>query len=263
MGSLAPSARAQETPVASAPWHGLKVGVASYSLRKLPLDAAIKAVRRVGLNYVSIKESHLAMKSTPAERRDVLKKFLDAGITPLSCGVIYMENDEANIRSAFEYAKDTGIPTIVCAPHTDSFPILDKMVKEYDIRLAIHNHGPGDKRYPSPFDALKLAESFDKRIGLCIDVGHTARTGVNPAEAILKCRERLYDIHLKDLNSSRPTGSPVEVGRGVLDVKAMLKALLEIQYAYHLGFEYEKDADDPLPGLAESVGYVRGVLKAM
>jgi sugar phosphate isomerase/epimerase len=263
VSSLLSDVQAAETPVAPGPWRGLKVGVASYSLRKLPLDAAIKAIRRVGLNYVSIKDSHLAMKSTPAERKDVTKKFMDAGITPLSCGVIYMENDEANIRSAFEYAKDAGIPTIVCAPHPDSFPILDKMVKEYDIRLAIHNHGPGDKRYPSPYDAMKLAEPFDKRIGLCIDVGHTARAKVDPAEAILKCRERLYDIHLKDLNSSRPTGAPVEVGRGVLDIKAILKAAIEIQYAHHLGFEYEKDADDPLPGLAESVGYVRGVLKTI
>lgn len=260
-GSLIGKVKAADTP--GDPWHGLKVGVASYSLRKMPLDAAIKAIRRVGLNYVSIKDSHLAMKSTPEQRREVTKKFKDAGITPLSCGVIYMENNEANIRAAFEYAKDATIPTIVCAPHPDSFPILDKMVKEYDIRLAIHNHGPGDKLYPSPYDALKLAEPFDARIGLCIDVGHTARTGVDPAEAIVKCRARLYDMHFKDLNSSQPKGSPVEVGRGVLNIKAMLKAAIEIQFAHHLGFEYEKDADDPLPGLAESVGYVHGVLNTI
>ena len=241
------------------PWHGMKVGVASYTLRKMPLEEAIKAIRRVGLRYVSIKDVHLALKSTADERRAVAKQFLDAGITPLSCGNVGMKNDEANIRQAFEYARDTGLPTIVCAPDPDSLPILDRMVKEFDIRIAIHNHGPEDKRFPSPYDVWKAVQPFDKRVGLCIDIGHSARAGAEPAEAILKCRERLYDCHFKDINSTMPKGAPVECGRGVLDLKAVVKALLEIKYSHLIGFEYEKDADDPLPGLAESVGYLRGL----
>jgi sugar phosphate isomerase/epimerase len=245
------------------PWRGLKVGVASYTLRKMPLDAAIKAIRRVDLNYVSIKDFHLSLKSTAEERKAVSRKFKDAGITPLSCGNITMQNDEANIRQAFEYARDAGVPTIVCSPHPDSMPILDRMVKEFNIKLAIHNHGPEDKRFPSPYDVWKAVQPYDARIGLCIDVGHTARARVDPAEAIVKCRARLYDMHFKDIGSTQPNGQTIEAGRGVLDLKAILRATLKIQYQHLVSFEYEKDADDPLPGLSETVGYVRGLLVAM
>ena len=183
------SARAAEAGPDS--WRGFKAGVASYTLRKLPLDKAIAAIQRVGLHYVSIKDFHLPLTSTAEERKAVARRFKDGGITPLSCGNITMENDPANVRRAFEYARDAGLPTIVCSPHPDSMPILDAMVKEFDIRLAIHNHGPEDKRFPSPYDVWKAVEPYDRRVGLCIDVGHTARAGVNPAEAIRRCRERL------------------------------------------------------------------------
>src|SRR5688572_9581940 len=123
-------------------WHGLRAGVASYTLRKLPLEQAIRAIQRVGLNHVSIKDFHLPLNSTADQRREAARKFKEAGITPLSCGNITMQNDEANVRQAFEYARDAGIPTIVCSPHPDSMPILDRMVKEFDIKIAIHNHGP-------------------------------------------------------------------------------------------------------------------------
>ena len=149
------------------------------------------------------------------------------------------------------------------APRADSMAILDKMVKEFDIKLAIHNHGPEDKRFPSPYDVFKAVEKLDRRVGLCIDVGHTARAGVNPAEAILKCRERLYDLHMKDISALGNRNTPVESGRGILDVRSILQSLLKIQYQYMMAFEYEKDADDPVPGLAESVGYTKGLLPAV
>ena len=244
----------------SDPWAGLRAGVASYTLRKLPLEEAIKAIQRVGLNHVSVKDFHLPLNSSAEQRREVARKFKEAGITPLSCGNITMQNDEANIRQAFEYARDAGIPTIVCSPHPDSMPILDRMVKEFDIKIAIHNHGPEDRRFPSPYDAWKAVESYDKRLGLCIDIGHTARAKVDPAESILKCRERLYDLHFKDITSTQPNGGTLEAGRGVLDLESVLRALMKIKYHYLLSFEYEKDADEPLPGLAETVGYTKGLL---
>jgi len=264
-GILSNSLTAQAAAPANADerWRGLKIGVASYTFRKFNVDDTIKAIRRVGLRYVSIKDFHLPMNSTPQQRKDVAKKFRDAGITPLSCGVVTMTNNQANIRSAFEYAKDAGIPTIVCAPATDSMATLDKMVKEYDIKLAIHNHGPGDNKYPLPYDAMKLIENYDPRIGLCIDIGHTGRMKVDPAKAILDCRQRVHDIHLKDINVMEARGSCVESGRGVLDLKAIMQALLDINFTGLAGFEYEKDADDPVPGLAESVGYTRGLLVGM
>jgi sugar phosphate isomerase/epimerase len=242
------------------PFKGLKIGVATYTFRKFPLEATIKGIQRVGLHYASIKDFHMARNTTAQERKDIAQKFKDAGITPLSCGNITMENTEKSVRDAFEYARDAGIPTIVCSPDPDSFAILDKMVKEFDIRLAIHNHGPEDKRFPSPYDVYKAVLPYDKRIGLCVDLGHAARAGAEPAEAILKCRDRLHDVHLKDIADLGRISHPVESGRGVLNLKAVMGALLEIKFPYMADFEYEKDADDPLAGLAESVGYTKALM---
>jgi len=125
-----------------------------------------------------------------------------------------MKNDPADVRRAFEYARDIGVPTIVCSPEPESMKILDAMVKEFDIKIAIHNHGPEDKKFPSPYDVWTAVQPYDKRVGLCIDVGHTARAKVDPAEAIRKCRERLYDCHLKDIDSTAPDGKTIEGGRG-------------------------------------------------
>ena len=248
------------------PWQGLKVGVATYSLRDLPIEEAIQGVQRVGLKYVSIKnhKNHIDLSHTGDERKARAQMFRDAGLTPLSVGYVSMKTGEADIRKAFEFARDIGVPTIVCAPNHDAIPILDKLVKEFDIKIAIHNHGPEDKGFfPSPYDAMRAVEKFDKRLGLCIDVGHTARAGVDPAESIIKCQERLYDVHLKDISAMGEKNSPIEAGRGILDTKSILAALLKIKYQGLVGFEYEKDAKDPIPGLAETVGYNKGLLVGM
>ncbi len=248
------------------PWKGLKVGVATYTLRELPIEDAIKAVKRVGLKYVSIKNvrNHIDLSHSTEERKQRAQMFREAGITPLSVGNVSMRKGEEEIRTAFEYARDIGVSTIVCAPSHDAIPILDKMVKEFDIRLAIHNHGPEDKGFfPSPYDVMRAVEKFDKRIGLCIDVGHTARAGVDPAESLIQCQERLYDVHMKDISALGDKNTPIEGGRGILDCKSILAALLKIKYQGLVGFEYEKDGKDPVPGLAESVGYSKGLLAAM
>jgi sugar phosphate isomerase/epimerase len=263
VAGLAPRAIAQQPGSAGDPWLGLKIGIATYTFSRLPLDSAIAGVVRVGINYASIKDAHLPLKSTADQRREVAKRFRDAGITPLSCGVVTMNDSEADIRNVFEYARDAGVPTIVCSPRPASLPTLDRMVKEFNIRLAIHNHGPEDKTWPSPMDAWRAVQPFDERIGLCIDVGHTARTGLDPTKAIRDCAARLYDLHIKDIASKEGKSRPVEVGRGVLDIRAMLRALLDIGYGYHVGLEYEKDLNDPIPGAAESIGYIRGTLAGM
>jgi inosose dehydratase len=265
VGRLPSLASAAEAAAPAGPdrWHGLKIGVASYTFKDFKVDDTIKGIRRVGLSYVSLKDFHLPMKSTAEERKAVVQKFKDAGITAESCGVVYMTAKEDNIRAAFDYAKDAGFGTIVCSPDPASMPILDKMVKEYDIKLAIHNHGPGDKKFPLPDDVMRIVEPFDKRIGACVDVGHVKRLGQDPAAAILKCRERLYDVHLKDVSLPDPKGVCVEAGRGVIDLKAVMKALLDIKFASVASFEFEKDSKDPVPGLAESVGYVHGLVEAL
>ncbi len=245
------------------PWLGLKVGVASYTFSRLPLEATIQGIRRVDVHYVSIKEAHLPLKSTADQRKAVAAKFREAGITPLSCGVIGMKGGESELRNAFEYARDAGIPTIVCSPAHDCLPALESLVKEFDIQLAIHNHGPEDKLWPSPLDVWDAVQKLDRRIGICADVGHTAHCGVNPVRAIRTCSARLYDVHIKDLESKGPRARPIEVGRGVLDIGGILRALRDVGFGGHVGLEHEKDMNDPLPGVAESIGYIRGTLAAM
>lgn len=242
-------------------WRGLKVGVATYSLRKLPLDEAIKAIARVDAHFCSIKDFHLSLKAPAEERKAVAAKFRAAGVEPISCGTITMADDAA-VRAALEYARDIGATTIVCNPDPAVLPACDKLVKEFDIRLAIHNHGPEDKRWPSPLDVMKKVEVLDARIGVCVDVGHTARAGVDPAAVIRRIGPRVYDIHMKDVskvNAPNPRVE-IEVGRGVLDIGSMFKALLEIKFTGHVGFEYERFAEDPVPGLAESLGYAKGIV---
>jgi inosose dehydratase len=237
-----------------------KLGIASYTFRKLSVDDTIKAMQRLNLHYISIKDFHLSLDSTVEQRNALAQKLKAADITPLSCGNITMQNDEKDVRRAFEYAKDCGMPTIVCSPHPDSMPLLDKMVKEYNIRLAIHNHGPEDKRFPSPYDVMKAISKYDSRIGLCIDVGHTARAKVDPAEAIVKCKDRLYDLHFKDINTTEPNGKTIEAGRGVLDLPSIVKALQKIKYPYLVSIEFEEQENDPLPSVGETVGYFHGLL---
>lgn len=241
----------------------LKLGVASIVMSNFPAEAVIAELKKIQIQYVTLFKTHCPWGGTADECRAAAKKFTDAGITPTGSGVIDLPNDEAAVSKAFENAHAAGLPVMDCKPSFDAFPLVEKYVKQYDIRLAIHNHGPGDKFYPSPYDAWKRIESLDPRIGLCIDVGHAWRAGTDPAEAIRKCHSRLYDVHFKDsLAAQGARDIPVEVGRGHMDIKGMLTALVEVKYQRIVTFEYEKRGN-PVSGLTESVGYVRKVLAEM
>jgi len=270
VGTTALAAAAITEPVIAAltkppsdPCHGLKLGLTSYTLRKFSLDQAIAMTKEAGVKYISLKEMHLPFTSTTADRQEARKKIEEAGLTLLGGGVIYMKNDEGEIRKYFEYAKDEGMPTIVCSPEPEALDTVEAMAKEYDIRIAIHNHGPGDKKYPSPVDVLRLVKTRDARMGVCMDVGHTVRIGQDPVEAIQNCAERLHDFHIKDVTAATPQGKAIEVGRGVIDIVAVLQALVKIRYQYHLALEYEAKETAPMPGMCESFGYIRGVLAAI
>ncbi len=238
------------------------LGMASYTLRKFDLDQALKMTRRVGLTHIALKDFHLAMDSSPEQIREVAAKTKDAGLTLYGCGVVYMRN-EAQVHQAFDYAKTAGMKTIIGVPNYDLLPLVNQKVREYDIKVAIHNHGPGDKVYPLPATAYEKVKDLDKRIGLCNDIGHTMRSGVDPSESARKYADRLLDVHIKDVTAAEAKGSTCEVGRGVIDIPKFIRTLVEIDYAGIVSFEYEKDENDPMPGLAESVGYVRGVMASI
>jgi sugar phosphate isomerase/epimerase len=245
------------------PFDGLKIGMASYSLRKFSLDQAIAMTKQAGVKYLCLKEVHLPLKSTPAERREARRKIEAAGLVVAGGGVIYIKNNAVEIRGFFEYARDAGMPTMVCSPDPDALDTVEQLAKEFDIRIAIHNHGPTDKLYPSPLDVLRLVEKRDSHMGICMDVGHTVRIGEDPAAVIRKCAGRLYDFHFKDVTAPTAQGGPIEVGRGVIDIVAVLKALLEVRFPYCVNLEYEANGDAPMPGILESYAYARGVLAAV
>jgi len=245
------------------PYRGLKMGVASYSLRKFTLDEAIGMTRELGLKYICLKDVHLPIKSTKEQRQEARRKISAAGLVLLGGGVIYMKNQEEDLRTVFQYAKDAGMPTIVCSPHPDALDTVEKLTKEFDIRIAIHNHGPTDKTYPSPLDALKLIKDRDARLGICIDLGHTVRIGADAVDAIKQCGSRLYDFHMKDVSAATAKGTEVTIGKGVIDIPAVLKALLQVKFSGHLALEYEPSPDNPLPGMKESLAYLRKALAAL
>jgi sugar phosphate isomerase/epimerase len=187
-----------------------------------------------------------------------------AGFKLTAAGNITFDKDEDDdIRAKFEYLKAAGIPIAVCAPTHQNLPRLEKFVKEYNIKLAIHNHGPEDKNFPSPFDVLAAVKNLDPRIGLCIDLGHAIRAGADVVAAIYAAGPRLYDLHIKDLADATSRESQVAVGKGIMPVRAIFQALLDIKYPGNVDLEYEIKANDPMPGVVESFAYMRGVLAGM
>jgi inosose dehydratase len=237
----------------------LKLGLASYTLRKFSLDDALAMTQRLGLKYICLKSFHLPLESSAEQIYEAAAKVKKAQLVLYGAGVIYM-NSEAEVNRAFEYAKLAGITIIVGAPKPQLLELVSKKVQQYDIKVAIHNHGPGDKIYPTPASAYEKIKELDRRIGLCIDIGHTQRAGVDPSESAERFVDRLLDVHIKDVSAATHQGHTVEIGRGVIDIPKFVRTLLRLRYAGITSFEYEKDENDPLPGLAESVGYVRGVL---
>ena len=239
-----------------------ELGLASYTLREFKLEEMLAMTRRVGLKYICLKSFHLAMDSTPAQIRATVQKVKDAGLVLYGGGVIGMKKED-QVHQAFDYAKAAGMKVIIAGPSPEMLPMIEKKVKQYDIKVAIHNHGPGDNFFPTPAVALEQIKNLDKRIGMCHDIGHTKRYGSDPIAETKICADRLHDVHIKDVSAANKDGYGVEIGRGVIDIPKFIRTLIKIDYDGIVSFEYEKDAKDPIAGLAESVGYVKGVLAAI
>jgi sugar phosphate isomerase/epimerase len=242
----------------------VKLGVASYSLRKLSRPQAILAIKELKTPYVNIKEFHLPYKSPPEELVAGRKEFEAAGLQIVGGGTINLKEDsDDDIRRYFEYAKLCGMPLMVIAPTQQTMPRIERFVKLYNIKVAVHNHGPEDKYFPAPQDALKVVKNMDPRVGLCIDVGHTARTGVDLVKSIAEAGSRLLDMHIKDLRSLSDKDSQCRVGEGAMPVAAIFAQLKKMTYPGMVNLEYEIEADNPLPGMVQSFAFMRGVLAGL
>lgn len=248
-------------PVSASGSRSFELGVASYSLRELSRTDAILAIRELGTPYVNIKSFHLPYDASPEERAAGRAEFEDAGLRIVGGGTIYLEEEnDDHVRFHFDYARACGMPLMVIGTTAANLPRIERFVEEYDIRVAIHNHGPEDAHFPGPRDVLPHIRDMDPRVGLCVDLGHTARTGVDVVAALAEAGDRLLDMHMKDLRDPMVKESQCIVGEGAIPLEGIFEQLRDMSYPGYVNLEYEIDADDPLPGMKKSFANMRRVL---
>lgn len=239
------------------------LGVASYSFRKFGPSDVIPFMKRLGTPYLNLKDIHLPFNPA-SDVGPLSEKYRAAGMQLTAAGVIYFtKDDDADMRAKFNYVKAAGIPQIVAGPTPETLPRLESFAKEYDVTIAIHNHGPEDKYFPSPLEAMKAVKGMDRRMGICVDVGHAARAGADVPAVIREVGPRLYDVHMKDLRYADGKWTQVAVGDGDLPVPKIFAALGAVKYAGYVDLEYEIDESDPMPGMIKSFAYMRGATAGM
>jgi len=243
----------------------IKLGIASYTFRNFPRTQMITWMKQLNIAGLNAKDAKDHLPMDPAAEAQAVSDYEANGIRLHAAGAIYFQkDDDDDIRAKFEYCKRAGVKVIVAGdPAPATLPRVEKFVKEYDIKIAIHNHGPEDKIFPSPHDVLKFVKSMDPRMGCCIDVGHCVRAGTDVVEAIKAAGPRLFNMHMKDLTSFTAKESQVSVGEGKMPIHQIFEALTAINYPGWVDLEYEVHGDDPLPGVTESFAYMRGVLSGM
>jgi sugar phosphate isomerase/epimerase len=254
---LEPASRDEASPI--------RLGLASYTFRNFTRAQMIGFMKQLNVFALNAKDVKDHLPMDPPEEAAALTDYAAAGIKLHAAGAIYFaKNEDADIRTKFEYCKRAGIAAIVAGdPAPETLPRIEKFVREYDIRIAIHNHGPEDKLWPSPLDVLKAVKGMDPRIGCCIDVGHTVRAGTDVVRAIHEAGPRLFNLHMKDLTNFESKESQVAVGDGIMPVRKMFEALIATKYTGFVDLEYEIHPDDPMPGVITSFAYMRGVLAGM
>jgi len=238
-----------------------KIGMAGFTFLKFDLDKALATLKRTDVHYLCIKDFHLPMASTDEQIAEFHAKLKASDATGYAVGPIYMKS-EKDIDNAFAYAKRVGVKLIIGVPNYDLLPYVDKKVKEYDFRLAIHLHGPDIATYPDAEDVWNHVKDLDPRIGMCLDIGHDTRNGKDPVADLKQYKSRVFDIHIKDVTGTTKLGYSLEVGRGVINFPAFVKMLRKVGYTGVCSLEHEKDMGDPFMGIAESIGYFRGVIEA-
>jgi sugar phosphate isomerase/epimerase len=243
----------------------INLGLASYTFRNFSRAQLIGFMRDLRVSDLNAKNAKDHLPMDPAAEAQALSDYHAAGIRLHAAGAIYFQKaTDDDIRTQFEYLKRANIPVMVAGdPSPENLPRIEQFVKHYDIRLAIHNHGPEDKLWPSPLDILKDIRTMDPRIGCCIDVGHTVRAGTDVVEAVHAVGPRLFNMHMKDLTDFHDKASQVAVGDGKIPIPEIFRALQQIRYPGFVDLEYEVHPDEPMPGVTKSFAYMRGVLAGM
>jgi sugar phosphate isomerase/epimerase len=243
---------------------GFRLGITTWSVRYFQRPLAIEMIKQLQTPYVSVKEFHLPYRSTPEELAAGRKEFEKAGLKIIAGGNITLAKaDEADMRKYFVYAQTCGMPMIICAPTHQNLKLLETLVKEFDIKAAIHNHGPHDKNFPTPASVMEAINGLDPRIGLCLDIGHSAAAGVDVVRATADAGPRLLDMHIKDVKSALDENTGCDVGEGVLPIVPIFKQLMKMGYKGTVNLEYEFNPEAPMTGMLKSFAYMRGALAAL
>ena len=239
-----------------------QLGVAGYSYRKFNLEQTLKYLQSMDVHYFSVKDWWLPLNSTK-EQMDAFKaKCAEYGVEGYILGPIYMKS-EAEVDRAFAYAARYGSEVFIGVPTYELIDYVIKKVAETGIRVAIHTHGPDGQPFPNIYKIVELVKDAKLGVGCCMDLGHSIRMGEDVCKDIVKYKDWIYDIHIKDETEASKKGKTWEIGRGVIDFKPIIKALRKIKYTGKISMEFEKNPNDPHPGVAESIGYLRGMMDAM
>jgi inosose dehydratase len=241
----------------------LKIGLNSYSMRRQSLDQVIELCKEAEVRYLNLKHVHLPLSATPEQIQAARAKIGAAGITITGGGVIGMRNNEDEVRRAFEYARLARLPLLIGSLSCGAVDLVEAMVKEYGIPLAIHTDGPEGHDFQTPYDVLMAIRHRDRRIGICLDVGHAFRAGTDPVKAVGDLGDRLFDLHVKDLKDRHDKASQIEVGLGLVDVPGLIKALARRRFQGHVALEYEINVDNPTAGIRESLAFLRGAASTL
>jgi sugar phosphate isomerase/epimerase len=233
---------------AAAPkYAGFRMGMQTYTFRNFPVDQALQMIHDLDVPTVELFEAHFPSRSTPEQITAMKDRTKGLGITMLAHGVNPFTKDHEANRRWFEFAKAAGIRNLSGDPTEDSFDSLDKLVAEYDIRIAIHNHGPG-ARYDKVADVLNAVKGRHPNIGACADLGHYIRSAEDPVRVINLLEGRLFGIHLKDFATQTADAKGVILGQGHLDIPAVFKALKKVNFPPDacIALEYEEHPENPL-----------------
>lgn len=232
-------------PLSPAP--RLQLGIQLYSLREFPVDQALEHASKIGFKQVEFYSGMLPVDASPETISQIRKRVSELGMSISSHGVNHIGADRKANENLFEFAKALGIKSLTIDPDPGSFEQLDELVEAFDIRVAIHNHGP-NHRYNKVVDVLRAIEKHDQRIGACADLGHFIRSGEPPTEVIRLLKGRLYGIHLKDFATMEDKAEGVILGQGHLNVDAVMDALVAVDFPADgaLSLEYEENPKDPI-----------------
>jgi sugar phosphate isomerase/epimerase len=241
---------------------GFKMGLQTYTLRDFNFDQTLGHLKDLGLKYAQFFSKQLPITDDKSKIEEASAKLKAAGVQILSWGVQGFSKNVDNTKKAFEFAKAMGFSVYSANPSADSFESLASLTKEYGIKIAIHNHGPEDKTYGRLEQVQKAVEKWPVEIGSCVDTGHVLRIGEDPVQWIKALGPRVHDVHIKDF--SGPKGEDEQIlGKGKLDVRAVLKALKEVQFKGILALEYEKNGPKLLGDIKECLAAVSEAAKKL